>query len=227
MVSLQLFTIVILSFITIKETQSFHSPVCRVSTINRHTALSMTSYEVSETRKTIYNIPNSGWSSPQWNWGSAIGTGHDCAMICRKLYNTKAEREKLVDSLLNPIEYKSTHPEFEISFAEVTLILGLAWQNGRWDGSDGGPEGYGHVLSTMAAAKRYEEDDEVLSALNFIDDVSKRFSTISQNSDELNKMKSIAIDIREKHDATKEEVFMTRRICAGMVLDNMGWVENG
>ena len=79
----------------------------------------------------------------------------------------------------------------------------------------------------MAAAKRYEEDDEVLSALNFIDDVSKRFSTISQNSDELNKMKSIAIDIREKHDATKEEVFMTRRICAGMVLDNMGWVENG
>ena len=227
MASLRFVIFVIISLLTIKDTQAFNFRSARVSTINKHTTLSMTSYEISETEKIIYNIPNSGWSSPQWNWGSAIGTGHDCAAICRKLYNTKADREKLVDSLLNPVEYKSTHPEFEISFEEVKLILGLAWQNGRWDGSDGGPEGYGHVLSTMAAAQRYEEDDEVLSALNFIQDVSDRFSTISRKSDELTKMKAIAIDIREKHDASKEEVFMTRRMCAGMVLDNMGWIENG
>ena len=184
----------------------------------------------NETTKEIYSIPNSGWSSKQWNWGNAIGTGHDAAMICRKLYATKSDRQKLIKSLLNPVEYKSTHPSDsspEVSFEEVKLILGLAWQNGRWDGSDGGPEGYSHVLSTMAAAHRYENDDEVLSALNFIEDVSKRFHTISRNEDELNRMKCIAIDVREKHDASVEEVFMVRRICAGMVLDAMGFVENG
>ena len=187
----------------------------------------------NETTKEIYSIPNSGWSSKQWNWGSAIGTGHDAAMIARKLYATKSDRQKLIKSLLNPVEYKSTHPSSfnsspEVSFEEVKLILGLAWQNGRWDGSDGGPEeGYSHVLSTMAAAHRYENDDEVLSALNFIEDVSKRFHTISRNEDELNRMKCIAIDVREKHDASMEEVFMVRRICAGMVLDAMGFVENG
>lgn len=37
--------------------------------------------------------------------------GHDCAMIlCRKLYNTKIDRQKLVQSLIEPVEYKSTHP---------------------------------------------------------------------------------------------------------------------
>ena len=132
-----------------------------------------------------------------------------------------------MESLLNPVEYKSTHPSSEVSFEEVKLILGLAWQNGRWDGSDGGPGGYSHVLSTMAAAHRYENEDEVLSALNFIEDVSKRFHSICRNEDELNRMKCIAIDVREKHDASMEEVFMVRRICAGMVLDAMGFVENG
>lgn len=29
----------------------------------------------TETNKEIYNIPNSGWNSKKWNWGSAQGTG--------------------------------------------------------------------------------------------------------------------------------------------------------
>lgn len=32
---------------------------------------------------------------------------------------------------------------------------------------------------------------------------------------------------REKHDAGMEEVFLVRRKVAGMVLDAMGFVENG
>ncbi|MBV5346485.1 MAG: hypothetical protein JZU63_13750, partial [Rhodoferax sp.] len=100
--------------------------------------------------------------------------------------------------------FKAMHPPFrEVSFEEVKLILALAWQSGRWDGRDGGLGlGYGAVLETMAGARRYENEDEVISALNFIEDV------------------------RGKH-AEKEEVFMDRRKCAGMVLDAMNFVEKG
>jgi hypothetical protein len=180
----------------------------------------------NETTKQIYNIPNSGWKSKKWNWGSAQGTGHDCAAICRRRYDDIVDRKQLVDALLSPVEFKASHPNSEVSFEEVKLILGLAWQRGRWDGSDGGPEGYSSVLENMANARRYENDDEVISALNFIEDVSEKFSCISKNVESLNRMKSIANDVRGKH-ARKEEVFMDRRICAGLILEAMDFVQNG
>lgn len=124
------------------------------------------------------------------------------------------------------MEFKASYPDSEVPFEEIKLILGLAWQRGRWDGSDGGPGGYGEVLSIMADARRYEDEDEVISALNFIEDVGKRFGTISRNAEELKKMKSIANDVRGKH-AEKEEVFMDRREVAGLVLDAMGFVQTG
>lgn len=187
----------------------------------------MTTYSCpNETTKEIYGVPNSGWKSPQWNWGSARGTGHDCAMICRRTWSDRADREKLVQSLLDPVKYKGTHPETEASFEEIKLILGLAWQNGRWDGSDGGPGGYGEVLNAMANASRYENEDEVLSALNFIEDVSGKFDKIAQTTEERKRMKAIANDVKGHH-ARKEEVFMMRRECAGMVLDAMNWVASG
>jgi hypothetical protein len=179
-----------------------------------------------ETTKQIYNIPDSGWKSNKWNWGSAQGTGHDCAAICRRRYDDIVDRKQLVDALLSPVEFKASHPNSEVSFEEVKLILGLAWQRGRWDGSDGGPGGYSSVLENMANARRYENDDEVISALNFIEDVSEKFSCISKNVESLNRMKSIANDVRGKH-ARKEEVFMDRRICAGLILEAMNFVQNG
>merc|ERR1719282_1135055 len=106
----------------------------------------------NETTKTIYGIEGSGWKSPDWNWGSARGTGHDCAAICRRRWSDPADRRKLVDSLLDPVEFKASRPESEVPFEEIKLILGLAWQRGRWDGSDGGPGGYGTVLEIMAEA---------------------------------------------------------------------------
>ena len=182
----------------------------------------------TETEKGIYNIPNSGWKSKQWNWGSARGTGHDAAMICRRRWDSRDDRKKLVQSLLDPVEFKASYPDSEVPFEEVKLILGLAWQRGRWDGSDGGPGGYGEVLSIMADARRYEDEDEVISAINFIEDVSKRFATISRNAEELKKMKCIATEIQGRHHhAGIEELFMDRREVAGMVLDAMGFVDNG
>jgi len=68
----------------------------------------------------------------------------------------------------------------------------------------------------------------VISALNFIKDVSSRYDTISRNAEELTRMKAIANGLRGRHAHTeKEEVFMARRTCAGLVLDAMGFVENG
>lgn len=180
----------------------------------------------NETTKTIYNLPDSGWKSNKWNWGSACGTGHDCAVICRRRWSDASDRRGLVNALLSPVEFKASHPNSEVPFEEVKLILGLAWQHGRWDGNDGGPGGYAAVLDTMAGARKYENDDEVISALNFIEDVSERFSLICKNAEKLKRMKAIANDIKGKH-AMMEEVFMDRRICAGLILDAMSFVENG
>ena len=224
------FLFIALLSLIISYSKAFHSPSTKLILGNKKCTTS-TSIKMSlahhETAKEIYNVPNSGWSSPQWNWGSAQGTGHDCAMICRRLYDTKADRQNLVQSLLEPVKYKAQHPETEVTFEEIKLILGLAWQKGRWDGSDGGPDGYSHVLQTMASARRYENEDEVLSAFNFIEDISERFHTIRSSEESLTRMKSIVIDVREKHDAGSEEVFLVRRICAGMVLYEIGFVENG
>lgn len=222
-----------LVFWSLDQTFAFYFPSRRLrstSRICRHRLpIKMTYYpSPTETNKEIYNVPNSGWKSKQWNWGYAQGTGHDCAAICRRRWGNREDRQKLVQSLLDPVEFKASYPDSEVPFEEVKLILGLAWQRGRWDGSDGGPGGYGEVLSIMADARRYEDEDEVISALNFIEDVSKRFATISRNAEELKRMKCIANDVRGRHHhASKEEVFMDRREVAGLVLAAMGFVENG
>lgn len=67
------------------------------------------STSVSETTREIYNIPNSGWCSDSWNWGYASGTGHDCAAICRKMYASRDDRQRLVSSLLEPVQFNGEH----------------------------------------------------------------------------------------------------------------------
>mmetsp|Transcript_4213 Transcript_4213/g.7484 ORF Transcript_4213/g.7484 Transcript_4213/m.7484 type:complete len:233 (-) Transcript_4213:166-864(-) len=221
--------IVVLLLSLTKCTHGFHSLTSRTTRTSNtsNSNLSMTTYSSpNETTKQIYSINDSGWKSPKWNWGSAQGTGHDCAAICRRRWDDRSDRHEMVQSLLTPAEFKATRPESEVPFEEIKLILGLAWQRGRWDGSDGGPDGYSAVLSTLADARRYESEDEVISALNFIEDVSARFNTISRNAEELKRMKAIANDVRGKH-AGKEEIFMARRTCAGMVLDATNFADNG
>lgn len=176
----------------------------------------------------ICTITGSGWKSPSWNWGFANGTGHDCAMICRKRWGSRENRKALLDMLWSPKEVKDCHllnieevdrmrdPPFE----EVKLILGLTWQRGRWDGSDGGVEGYGEVLRNMAAAKRYETENEISNSILLVDDMKERFHLIASES---------ALDEMQKLDCSVDcaDVDGIRRKCAAWVLSEMNFVERG
>ena len=149
------------------------------------------------------------------------GTGHDCAAICRRRWSDTIDRKKIVDSLLEPA---ANHNRGEIPFEEVKLILGLTWQRA------GRSHGYSKVLENMARAKRYEiPNDEVLSALNFITDIRDSFSSVAQSKQELDLMNRVAGEVLQYHHhmVSREDVFRIRRVCAGMVLDAMKFVENG
>lgn len=160
---------------------------------------------------TIYGVPNSGWKSPQWNWGSASGTGHDCAAICRRTYATREARQELVSSLLSG--------QIIVDFEEVKLTMALAWQNGRWDGSDGGPGGYGDVLTAMAQAKRYEDGTEEDCARNLVQDMRARFALLKPSEEQAIAMDSLNSD--------ENDVIKARNVCCGLVLEAMGFVQNG
>lgn len=151
----------------------------------------------------IYNIPGSGWKSPQWNWGYAVGTGHDCARICRQLYETRSARVALLQDI-------ATKPE---NFEEIKLVLALAWQRGRWDGTDGGEGGYGQVLQALAAADRYENDQR-----QFFLDMQCRFTLLSPS-----------LELQAQMDSLSgiEDVDLATRKCSALVLQAMGFVENG
>ena len=169
----------------------------------------------------LYDIPNSSWTSPQWNWGYASGTGHDCAAICRRKFESRAAREDLVKSLLDPNNAQQQPPTFE----EVKLVLGLAVQRGRWDGSDGGPGGYGDVLAAMADARRYETDGtEESRMVNFTKDMKLRYRLLNPTKEDMEAMESI--DVSSK-DLTVAELDVARRKCSGLVLKGMGFIDNG
>lgn len=165
----------------------------------------------STTDKKIYGVSNSGWKSSQWNWGSASGTGHDCAAICRRTYGTREARQELVTSLLSG--------EIAVDFEEVKLTMALAWQNGRWDGSDGGPGGYGVVLQTMAQAKRYEEGSVEECARNLAQDMQAKFALLKPTKEQGTAMDRLNEDLQDPVAA--------RNRCSGLVLQAMGFVENG
>ncbi|KAL7468137.1 hypothetical protein ACHAXS_008356 [Conticribra weissflogii] len=195
--------------------------------------LPSTALQMNSNRKQhLYGIPNSTWKSPQWNWGSAMGTGHDCAAICRRRWSLRDNRSALVELLLD-----GGRAEEDVSFEELKLILGLAWQRGRWDGSDGGVGGYSEVLGWMAGGERYEmegEGGELVSAWNFVEDVSERFEKISKGRKELEIMEEVAKGALSKKgkegglgEDDRKEIFVARRICAGLVLDSMNFVDNG
>jgi hypothetical protein len=168
--------------------------------------------------KTVYDVPDSGWNSNEWNWGSAAGTGHDCAAICRRKYTTRKERSKLVDELVGASSRhaRDRHPQ---NFEEVKLILALAWQRGRWDGSDGGPGGYGEVLAALAGARRYERGDEDECSINLIQDMQDRFRLLNPQDEDLEMM--------ENFFALEPDIDAIRRCCSGLVLKAMGFIENG
>ena len=180
--------------------------------------------------KEIYNVPGSGWTSPTWNWGYANGTGHDCALLCRRKFSTKQKRQELIQQLLHPSDISSSIIQEADSsrsppFEEVKLILGLTIQRARWDGTDGGSGGYSEVLGIMAKAQRYESNDDESNSKLFVKDMVDRFHLIAGNEigDEAmdqDKIKEIVNECANDYD-------MMRRKCAGLVLRKMAFVDLG
>lgn len=153
-----------------------------------------------------------------------IGTGHDCAVICRRRWSEKSDRQQLVESLLNPVGYHSAHHDHEVPFEEVKLILGLLWQRSVRS------HAYSKVLENMAEAKRYEiPNDEVLSALNFISDIRYAFPDVARSNSDKDHMDAVASEVLQYHNhmVERDDVFRIRRVCTGMVLEAMGFVEQG
>ena len=181
--------------------------------------LIMSAAASSSSDQWLYDIPNSSWTSAEWNWGYASGTGHDCAAICRRKFATRSSRAEFIRSLLDP---STPQPP---SFEEVKLVLGLAVQRGRWDGSDGGPGGYGDVLAAMASARRYETDGtEENRMVNFVEDMRHRFGLLNPSKEDAEMMKSLD---GCNGDATIDELNAARILCSGLVLMNMDFIDNG
>jgi hypothetical protein len=105
------------------------------------------------------------------------------------------------------------------NFEEVKLVLALAWQRGRWDGSDGGRGGYGDVLATMASASRYEDGSEDDCSRHLIEDMQQRFQLLGSSKD-------LAVMQGLSH-AHGDDLDAARRECSALVLDTMGFVDNG
>ena len=140
-----------------------------------------TSNSNNHNRHEIYGIPDSGWSSPHWKWGEATGTGHACAVLCRRQYRTPESRRDLIANLVMTkeeirggttttadnaddekvvSEAAAAAQRSPVNFEEVKLILALAWQKGLQNGHGGGGGGelrpYGEILDAMVQAERYE-----------------------------------------------------------------------
>ena len=174
--------------------------------------------------KSIYSISQSGWKSPKWNWGSAIGTGHDCAKICRQNYASRVLRSELITNLRNA---QGTEEDLPSDFEEVKLTLALAWQRGRWDGSDGGKGGYGEVLDYLVMADRYENGSDMEWSKRWISDLAARFHLLKPSADHVSTMESLLRESMLTKNDESAAVYRARRRCSGLVLLEMGFIENG
>lgn len=192
-----------------------------LQTASVSTAFSMTPKQSGDH---LYGIPNSGWRSPQWNWGSAVGTGHDCAAICRRQYATRPQRQELIQHLLKPAIPVSER--IPLNFEEVKLVLALAWQRGRWDGSDGGrPGGYGEVLEIMAQAERYEIGTDQECSIRLVKDMCLRFPSLKPAVEQEKAVDALLSECSVSSDDCDYD--RLRRQCSGLVLSAMGFIERG
>uniref|UniRef100_A0A0G4HXH7 Uncharacterized protein n=1 Tax=Chromera velia CCMP2878 TaxID=1169474 RepID=A0A0G4HXH7_9ALVE len=87
----------------------------------------------------------SGWSDPEWRWGSPVGKAHDLAMKLRgRLNRSRDVREEWIIELV----------EGRVSLEEAKLALGLRIQHAARAGIDG--SGAGFLLMQEMAACKYE-----------------------------------------------------------------------
>lgn len=123
---------------------------------------------VKSNSNTIFGVEAS-WSSPEWNWGSPFGLGHDCAMKCRQKFASSSARQELVNSLVHADTDTQILPNFE----DVKLVLALAWQRARKFDPD--MEAYGQVLDAMADLRYENEKDDMEGDKLLVQDMQKRY----------------------------------------------------
>lgn len=130
------------------------------------------------------------------------------------------ERRRLGQIWLKPSSTRPPPSFSEPPFEEIKLVLALGWQKGRWDGSDGGQGGYCEVLAAMAEAKRYEtEGSEESRIITFVEDMRERFHLLNPSEEDVARMAAI--------DMGEDELERGQRVCCGLVLKAMGFVETG
>ena len=112
----------------------------------------------------------SGFSDPNWNWGSANGTGHDAAMAIRRSLGTNDRRKEFMRNLLDNSE--------TISVDDMKLALALRFQRASYEGIAGGKEG-NRIMTNMAALKYENADGEakLLLDLNALIEIISESST--------------------------------------------------
>lgn len=88
-------------------------------------------------------MESTGWSSPTWRWGSAVGDAHDKAMQVRQKFNTEEKRESFLKRIaLVGSRYDTAAVE------ELKLTLALCIQ---WCGHCGIRESNGHAWRDIEA----------------------------------------------------------------------------
>ena len=106
----------------------------------------------------------------------------------------------------------------------------MAWQRGRWDGSDEGTGGYGEVLENLVMADRYENGTELQWSKLWVSDLASRFHLLQPSAEHASTMESL---LQESSMCTVDEhgdnsvVYRARRRCSGLVLLEMGFINNG
>jgi hypothetical protein len=170
----------------------------------------------------LYGIPGSGWTSPSWNWGSAQGTGHECAKICRKTYATAQDRAQLIENLL--LEDKEDTPiRTPTDFEEIKLLLALVWQ--KYRNMSIGNKMYGDLLDQMADG-RFDnevvsgEDDEAACSKLLVQEMQKRFIYLQPDVQDRITMNTLLYETGDDYD-------LSRRRCSGLVLKAMDFEDLG
>ena len=104
--------------------------------------------------------PRMGWTSPNWNWGSAIGDAHDEAMRVRAALSTPEARRDFLQA--------TASEDGDIEAAKMALALSC--QRARNLGYDLQGRPWENLMESMAACEYEGEDglDKLAAAIRDI-----------------------------------------------------------
>ena len=104
----------------------------------------------------------SGFSDPNWNWGSSVGTGHDAAMNLRSALGTSDKRVTFIQSIVNSSD--------QYNLDDVKLALALRFQRASRERIDGSNEGY--IIMERMARLKYEGPNGEMVLLKDLTDLA-------------------------------------------------------